>query len=568
MRLLLTRPEAESRALAARLAASGILATVAPLLRIETEAVAPSDLAAALDGVRGLVFTSAHGVAAFAALESRRDLPVFAVGPATETAARAAGFAVVHGADGDQAALAQLVADRLVPGPEPLLHASGADVAGDLEGDLAGAGFALRRIVLYRASPAEALPAAARDALAGGTLDGVLLFSPRTAAQFVRLVQAAPPAVGSRLPVAYCLSPAVAAAAADLPWRAVRVADEPNTPSLLRLVEAGRPSTEEPTMKDKASVQPEPIEPPRPAPSVAPDRPRMALDLVPTVVVAAVVALLIGLAVPLWRSLFGSDGRSAAVAVDLAPVESRIAALERRPPPDTAPLSDAIRRLQADIARLAERPAADPALTAEIQRLRGMIDALTRRLGEAETAMRDSRLRDRIGERALVAVTALRAAAEHGPFPGELEAARAALSEDPAAKDAIEALAPYAEKGVADAGALARRFDLVSAAVVQAARRAPDGDWLDRTVERMSSVLTVRRVESPPPGTPDAHVATAEKALAARDVAAALAALAPIRDAVARAAPDWLAAAEARRAVDAATTRAARRVAAILGQDR
>ena len=133
---------------------------------------------------------------------------------------------------------------------------------------------------------------------------------------------------------------------------------------------------------------------------------------------------------------------------------------------------------------------------------------------------------------------------------------------------AIEALAPYAEKGVADAGALARRFDLVSAAVVQAARRAPDGDWLDRTVERMSSVLTVRRVESPPPGTPDAHVATAEKALAARDVAAALAALAPIRDAVARAAPDWLAAAEARRAVDAATTRAARRVAAILGQDR
>ena len=112
MRLLLTRPEAESRALAARLAASGILATVAPLLRIETEAVALADLATALDGVRGLVFTSSHGVAAFAALESRRDLPVFAVGPATETAARGAGFAVVHGADGDQADWAKLVAER------------------------------------------------------------------------------------------------------------------------------------------------------------------------------------------------------------------------------------------------------------------------------------------------------------------------------------------------------------------------------------------------------------------------------------------------------------------------
>lgn len=120
-----------------------------------------------------------------------------------------------------------------------------------------------------------------------------------------------------------------------------------------------------------------------------------------------------------------------------------MAALERRPPPDTAPLSDAIRRLQADIARLAERPAADPALSAEIQRLLGMVDALTRRLAETETAMRDNRLRDRIGERALVAATALRAAAERGgSFASELETARAALAEDPAAKEAVESLAP------------------------------------------------------------------------------------------------------------------------------
>src|SRR5690606_19729666 len=99
-------------------------------------------------------------------------------------------------------------------------------------------------------------------------------------------------------------------------------------------------------------------------------------------------------------------------------------------------------------------------------------------------------------------------------------------------------------------------------------RRAPEGDWVDRTVERLSSVVTVRRVEAPAAGTPDAYVAAAEKALAQRDVAAALEALAPIRDAVAQAAPDWLATAEARRALDAATSRVARRVATILGQDR
>ncbi|BBK39666.1 hypothetical protein STAQ_47440 [Allostella sp. ATCC 35155] len=568
MRVLVTRPEADSQAMAAGLAALGIEAIVAPMLRIVPEPKGAEQLPAALEGVRALLFTSANGVAAFAALHARRDWPVLAVGPATEAAARDAGFAEVHSADGDQAALVRLVAERFEPGPQPLLHASGEAVAGDLAAALAERGFAVRRVVLYRAEPVGEIPAAARAALTEGTLDGVLLFSPRTAERFVALAKDAGEGILPRLPVAYCLSPAVAEAASPLPWRAVRVAEEPNLPTLLRLVESDRPNDKETAMKEPEPAANGAVEAPPPAPAAAPAPTRATVSLAATVAVAALVALAIGLSAPLWRGIFGLDGRAPAATVDLGPLEARIGALERRPPPDTAPLSDAIRRLQADIARLSERPTSDPALTAEVQRIRGMIDGLTRRLAETETAMRDNRLRDRIGERALVAVTALRNAAERGPFPGELEAARAALAEDAAAKEAIEALAPYADKGVPDAGQIARRFDLQSAAIIQAARRTPDGDWVDRTVERMSSVLTVRRVEQPVAGTPDAHVATAEKALAARDVAAALEALAPIRDAVSRAAPQWLADAEARRAVDTATTRAARRVAAILGQDR
>ncbi|BBK45203.1 hypothetical protein STVA_52230 [Allostella vacuolata] len=602
MRVLLTRPEPESRALAAELAAAGILSVVAPLLRIVPVADAEAALARDIAGARALLFTSANAVEAFAALSARRDLPVFAVGPRTEASARAAGFAAVEGADGDGAALVRLVGSRLEPGPAPLLHPSGADIAQDLSGELSALGFVVRRTVLYKAEAVDVLPAAARDALKAGTLDGVLLFSPRTATQFAQLAAAAGltdpagPAIVARRPIAYCLSPAVAAAAASIPWRAVRIAAEPNARSLIHLVEEDGPvedsarSSEEPTMKEPQSAKPEPdattapgdnparesreaespaVVPGPTAVHAEPTATRGGIGLLPTVIVAAVVAVLIGLSAPLWRAWIGVDWRPAATPTDLGPLEARVGALERRPPPDTAPLSDAIRRLQADIARLAERPAADPALGSEIKRLQGMVDGLTRRLAEAETAMRDSRLRDRIGERALVAATALRGAAERpGPFVAELEAARAALAEDAAAKEAVEALAPFAEKGVPDAGAIARRFDAVSAAVVQAARRAPEGDWMDRTVERMASVVTVRRVENPVAGSPDAHVATAEKALAARDVAAALEALAPIRDAVARAAPEWLAAAEARRAVDAATMRVTRRVAAILGQDR
>ena len=573
MRVLLTRPEAESRALAARLAAAGILSVVAPVLRIVPVAGGAPDLAPDLADVRALLFTSVNGVGAFVRLSPRRDLPVYAVGPATAAAARDAGFAEVESAEGNSDALAALVRRKLAPGPLALLHPSGAEVAGDEWAALEADGYAIRRLVLYRAEPAETLPTAARDALAKGTLDGVLLFSPRTAELFCRLV-AGRAADGGGSPVAtqglvaYCLSAAVAAAAGGVPWRAVRIAAEPNAESLIRLVENDRQTNEGPTMKEPPSAQPGTADAPPPAtPREAPSR--TLGTLLPAVLVAALVAVLIGLSAPLWRGWLGAEPRPQAMPVDLAPVEARLAALARRPPPDTAPLSDAIRRLQADMARLAERPAADPALGSEIQRLQGSVDGLTRRLAEAETAMRDNRLRDRIGERALVAATALRAAAERGgPFPTELETARAALAEDAAAKEALDRLVPYAEKGVPDAGAIARRFDTVSAAIMQATRRAPNGDWMDRTVERLSSVVTVRRVEAPAPDTPDAQTAAAERARAARDVAAALEALTPIRDAVARAAPDWLATAEARRSLDAATARVSRRVATILGQDR
>ncbi|MGE0714194.1 MAG: hypothetical protein AB7P02_02020, partial [Alphaproteobacteria bacterium] len=393
--------------------------------------------------------------------------------------------------------------------------------------------------------------------------------------------------------IAYCLSDAVAAAARAATWRDVRVAAAPDAESLIRLVAADRPPpAEEPPMTEQnpappASTVTGPPDGASPEAAAAPRR-RDAVSL-PTLAAAALAALLIAGTAPLWRGWLGIERQASdpVAAVDIAPLaarvaaierrapvdlsslEARLAAVERRPPPDTAPLSDAIRRLQADVARLGERPTTDPALTAEIRRLQGTIDGLTQRLAATETAMQANRLRDRIGERALVAATALRTAVDRGgAYAAELETARAAVAEDPAAREALDALAAAADKGVPDAGALARRFDAVSAAVVQAARRAESGDWIDRTVERVTAVVTVRRVDAPPAGSVDAQVAMAEKALAARDVAAALEALAPIREAVRRAAPDWLADAEARRRVDTASATLARRVAAILGQDR
>jgi len=232
MRVLITRPREDAETLAASLRAEGVESVIAPLLAIRPIVDVPLDLA----GVQALLFTSANGVRAFARRTGARDLPAFAVGDATARAARAAGFARVESAAGAVDDLAALVRARLDPARGALLHAAGADVAGDLAGSLVAAGFDVRRVVLYRAAKARQLPAAAARALAEGTLDAVLFFSPRSAATFVTLARKAgvEPAL-ARLD-ALCLSEAVAAVVRGVAWRTVAVAARPDQPALLQLV--------------------------------------------------------------------------------------------------------------------------------------------------------------------------------------------------------------------------------------------------------------------------------------------------------------------------------------------
>jgi len=235
MRLLITRPEEDAEPLAAALAARGVDSMIEPLIAIaDVEGAAPE-----LAGVQALLITSANGIRAFARRSSERALPVLAVGDASAAAARRLGFASVISAGGDVAALAKLAKAELDPKKGALLHVAGSRVAGDLAGALTGAGFACRRHVLYQARPAEAFSAAAAAALAAGALDGVLLFSPRTAATFARLIAKAGIADICRRLAAYCLSRAVADAVSGLAWRDVVVAAAPNQDSLLDAIAGG-----------------------------------------------------------------------------------------------------------------------------------------------------------------------------------------------------------------------------------------------------------------------------------------------------------------------------------------
>lgn len=237
VRLLVTRPEEDSAPLADALAALGHEAVMAPLLTIRF-----LDDASLPEGAwQAILVTSANGARA---LGRRRDaqsllqLPVFAVGAASADAARAAGFVHVEAAGGDVETLAEHVAEVLVPEKGPLLHVAGSVVAGDLTALLGAKGFQVVRAVLYEASIAQTLPDAARKALEGGKLDGVILYSPRTARGFAALVTAAGLEACVKGLAAYCLSPAVAAALESLPDLTVKIARRPDQAGLLSILPA------------------------------------------------------------------------------------------------------------------------------------------------------------------------------------------------------------------------------------------------------------------------------------------------------------------------------------------
>ena len=229
IRALVTRPQQDATSLVAALEKRGVGAFIGPMLHITVLTDVQIDLA----GVQAVLFTSANGVRAFAALTSHRDIPVFAVGDRTGAAAEENRFLQVESAGGDVESLAELVLQRCKPTDGVILHPAGTAIAGDLAGRLTAAGFAVRRIVIYEARQAEGFSGEIRMALLDGEVDMVLFFSPRTAKTFVDLAKAEGLERACEKLEALCLSEAVAEAADPIMWRRVLVAPKPTQNSLL-----------------------------------------------------------------------------------------------------------------------------------------------------------------------------------------------------------------------------------------------------------------------------------------------------------------------------------------------
>src|SRR6266576_2292959 len=169
MRLLVTRPHDDAVSFAELLRARGHIPIVAPIMDVRPHDGPPI----ALEGVQALLATSANGVRALTLRTRKRNIALYAVGPQTAEAAKS---------------------------------------------------FKVETMVLYDAVPASELPDTAKDALREGTLDGVLLFSPRSAKTFATLTTEAKLEASCGRLDAFCISAATAAALSPLSFARVSVA--------------------------------------------------------------------------------------------------------------------------------------------------------------------------------------------------------------------------------------------------------------------------------------------------------------------------------------------------------
>lgn len=241
MAILVTRPEPDNTATVAALRAIGQVALSAPMLRFE--AVALQDDPDASYGA--VIVTSANALRAIATqagLRSLLDLPLFAVGDKTADAAREAGFKKVISADGDAAALRDLIASkkgtakRLKAG-DPLLYLAGADLARDLAGELGARGFTVVTQTTYRMAPIVSLAPDIAEAFSAGTISAVLHYSRRSARAFIEATRAAGVEISALALPQCCLSDAVATILRDAGASQVKVALTPDEAALFDLLD-------------------------------------------------------------------------------------------------------------------------------------------------------------------------------------------------------------------------------------------------------------------------------------------------------------------------------------------
>jgi uroporphyrinogen-III synthase len=229
--LLLTRPKAQADAMAEALRSRGHRIHLAPLLRVDR---LPFD-DIRLRTASAIIITSANAVPALDGLDPA--IRIFAVGPDTALATKAAGFSNVMAAMGTASSLLDVVKHHWQPEDGTLAYASGHHVSVDVAGALALQGYNCKRLEVYATRQVLQLPEDTVGLFRRGEIDAVLFMSARTADAFSELVVSAGISDSCKTTRSLSMSAKIAARLGHLPWIESLTAALPTREGILRAVD-------------------------------------------------------------------------------------------------------------------------------------------------------------------------------------------------------------------------------------------------------------------------------------------------------------------------------------------
>ena len=271
----------------------------------------------------------------------------------------------------------------------------------------------------------------------------------------------------------------------------------------------------------------------------------------------------------LERRIAALENKPAALSNDVAELRQQVKALETRP----TPAATDIDKLQQQVKALEAKPPAAPPdlgeLRAQLQQLATANADLKQHLAALEKTEQAQGAADPAEAGLLLTLLQIREALDIGrPFATEYEALAAFAK---AQRDIASAAAPLAEpakSGVATRAVLIERLRALSGEIATARPKPADDDWGARAWAQLRGLVTIRRIEGAAQSAPEAAVSAAAHALAAGDLAGAIAALDRLTGPAAETAQPWLLMARQRLAAEEGLHRVQALVMARLGPAR
>lgn len=335
----------------------------------------------------------------------------------------------------------------------------------------------------------------------------------------------------------------------------------------------------EPVTNTAAAEPPEPSRPPS----------RFGMVAVPVLLALAAAATF-----PLWRDQAGLPAPGGGFEVEnlraeLSAASQRLAQLEARPAPTVsgsapapaAPADDGrLAALEQALRGLQAQPALPSTLVTDVDLISKQLAELRKTAADSATMLRlvdrldqvEASLRDLQAKRSsaavlLLAVGQLREAVNGGQaFDAELRAVKVLAGDDAALIRAAESLAERAGAGLAPRTALIARFDALAPRIIRAEILPAEDGWQRRVMDRLLSLVTIRREDGNAAGdNAAAQVARAQAALGRNDLAVAIAQLDGLSAGPAAQAAPWLAEARARLAADKVLSEMAAQAIALAG---